>query len=213
MQQPEITLDDRTLPIQGGSAAAMKHLRDDPAIWRILQTRARELANNWTTTATELGEDLVTFRLGEGGYSIPARFVREVQPLSGWMPLPSTPPCVVGLVNVRGRLLAALDIRPLLDIAPTAPRNGAFLLVVSASRMEVALLADHGVEVRRSDQSLAPALSTSTGRGLVWVRGIDRHLDLLLDLPLLLADPRLLDIERIIVNSTSILKRLSGETQ
>jgi purine-binding chemotaxis protein CheW len=170
----------------------MKDLRDDPAIWRILEERARTLAREETTADIELSEELVTFRLGEGGYSIPARFVREVQPLSGWTPLPSTAPCVVGLVNVRGRLLAALDIRPLLDVAPTAPRNDAFLLVVSASGMEVALLADHVVEVRRGDESLAPALSTSTGRGLAWVRGVDGHLDLLLDLPLLLADPRLI---------------------
>src|SRR5688500_13903548 len=129
----------------------MKHLRDDPATWRILEERARALAREETTAGIELGEELVTFRLGDGGYSIPARFVREVQPLSGWTPLPSTPPYVVGLVNVRGRLLAALDIRPLLDIAPAAPRNGAFLLVVSASGMELALLADHVVEVRRGD--------------------------------------------------------------
>jgi hypothetical protein len=44
-------------------------------------------------------------------------------------------------------------------------------------------------------------------------RRIDRDLNLQLAPELRLADPRLLDIERIIVNSTSILKRLSGETQ
>jgi len=170
---------------------AMKDLRDDPIISRILEARARELALEKTTAAAELGEELLTFRLGDDGYSISARFVREVKPLTGWTPLPSTPPCIVGLINVRGRLLAALDIRPLLDITWTPPQTGAFLVIVSADGMEVALLADQIDEVRNGDANLATALATNTGRESAWIRSADGHLNMLLDIPALLADPRL----------------------
>jgi purine-binding chemotaxis protein CheW len=173
---------------------AMKDLRDDPIISGILQARACELALEETATAAELGEELLTFRLGGDGYSISARFVREVQPLTGWTPLPSTPPCIVGLVNLRGRLLAALDIRPLLDIAWTPPQTGAFLVIVSAHGMEVALLADQIDEVRNGDANLATTLATNMTRGRAWIRGVDRDLRLKLDPEALLADPRLLDI-------------------
>jgi len=173
---------------------AMKDLRDDPIISGILDARARELALEETTAAAELGEELLTFRLGDDGYSISARFVHEVQPLIGWTPLPSTPPCIVGLVNVRGRLLAALDIRPLLDIAWTPPQTGAFLVIASASGMEMALLADHIVEVRNGDANPAAALATNIRRGSAWIRGVDRDLKLHLDPEALLADPLLLNI-------------------
>ena len=173
---------------------AMKDLRDDPIISGILDARARELALEETTAAAELGEELLTFRLGDDGYSISARFVREVQPLTSWTPLPSTPPCIVGLVNVRSRLLAALDIRPLLDIAWTPPQTGAFLVIVSANGMEVALLADRIVEVRNGDANPTTALATNTGRGRAWIRGVDRDLTLQLDPEALLADPQLLKI-------------------
>jgi purine-binding chemotaxis protein CheW len=169
----------------------MRDLHDNPTTWRILEERARALALQETTTDDELGEVVLTFRLGDGGYTIPARFVREVQPLVSWTALPSTPPFVVGLTNVRGRLLAVLDIRPLLDIAQTTLRSDAFLLVVSANGMDVGLLADHMIEVRHGDADFAPALSTITRPGSAWVRGVDRDLNLLLDPPMLLADPRL----------------------
>jgi len=194
MQQPEILLDHRMLPVQGGTSVAMKHLRDDPAIWRILEARARELALEQTTTAAELGEELLIFRLGDGGYSLPARLVREVQSLTRWTPLPSTPPCVIGLVNVRGRLVVALDLRPLLDIAPAPAQPGACLLIVGTSAMEVGIVADVVVGIQQDDTALAPAFSTMAGHRVAWIRGIDRDLNLQLDAEALVADPRLLDI-------------------
>jgi purine-binding chemotaxis protein CheW len=170
----------------------IRNLRADPATCRILEERARALMVQESAVETDLGEELLTFCLGDGEYSVPAQYVREVQMLGDVTPLPFTPSFVVGLVNVRGRLLAALDIRPLLDMpeAPFQPQS--FLLVLTANGLEVGLLADAVVEVRRGDNQLAPVLSTAAGRGVAWVRGVDRRLNLLLDPPALLADPRLI---------------------
>jgi purine-binding chemotaxis protein CheW len=168
----------------------IRTLRDDPVAWNILEERARALMAQESAAETNLGEEVLTFRLGEGDYSVPAQYVREVQPLGDVTPLPFTPAFLVGLVNVRGRLLAVLDIRPLLDIPETPPQPQAFLLVLTANGIDVGLLADALVEVRRNDYQLAPVLSTA-GRGVAWVRGVDRRLSLLLDPLTLLADPRL----------------------
>src|SRR5262245_768623 len=169
----------------------IRTLREDPAAWRILEERARALMVQESDADAELGEELLTFRLGDGEYSLPAQYVREVQALGDITPLPFTPAFLVGLVNVRGRLLAVLDIRPLLDIARAPIRPQSFLLVLMVQGLEVGLLADAVVEVRRSDEQLAPVLSTAAGRGVAWVRGVDRRLSLLLDPRALLADPRL----------------------
>jgi purine-binding chemotaxis protein CheW len=166
-------------------------LRNDPAAWRILEERARALMTQENAAETELGEEILMFRLGDGEYSVPAQYVREVQTLGDVTPLPFTPSFVVGLVNIRGRLLAALDIRPLLDLPEAPPQPQSALLVLMANGMEVGLLADSVVEVRRGDDQLAPVLSTAAGRGVAWVRGVDRRLSLLLDPLALLADPRL----------------------
>ncbi len=169
----------------------IRQLREDPAIWQVLEERAQILAQQEVDEHEGQQEEVLTFRLGDGGYSMPARFVQEVQPLSRCTPLPSTPPFVVGLVNVRGKILTALDIRPLLEIATTTPKSQAFLLIVSANGAQVGLLADMVVEVRYSDTTLAPALSTTAGRGVSWIRGVDQEMNLLIDPPLLLGDPRI----------------------
>jgi purine-binding chemotaxis protein CheW len=170
----------------------LRQLRDEPAVWSILEARAHALAHQEVAEHTQLGEETVIFRLGAGRYGVAAGLVREVQPLVGYTPLPGTPPFMLGLINLRGRLLAALDIRPLLGSSASPPSSGAALLIVSASGIEVGLLADEVIEVRRGATQLSPALSSAEGQMVAWVRGVDPHLTLLLDLALLLADPRLI---------------------
>jgi purine-binding chemotaxis protein CheW len=171
-------------------------LRGNAQIWQLLEQRARELARNERSEDNSGGEEVLAFQLGESSYALPVRFVLEVQPLGRYTALPGTPAIVVGLVNVRGRLLAALDFRPLLDIAQTPPPPGAALLIVSAGGVEVGLLADSVLEVRRGDAVLATSPAASAGQSAAWVRGVDSHLCLQIDLPALLADPRLVvDVE------------------
>jgi purine-binding chemotaxis protein CheW len=169
----------------------LRQLRDDPAMWEILEVRARALAHQETADDAILGEATVIFQIGDGRYGVSAQLVREVQPLAGYTPLPGTPPFVFGLINLRGRLLAALDIRPLLGVAAASPRPGAALLIVSAGGIEVGLLADEVIEIRRCATRLSPALASADGQVVAWVRGIDSGLTVLLDLALLLADSRL----------------------
>jgi purine-binding chemotaxis protein CheW len=166
-------------------------LHNDPAAWQILEQRARALAFREEAGFEERGEARVIFRLGKSGYSVPARFVREVQPLGHATPLPYTPPFVVGLVNVRGRLLLALDLGPLLDSPPAPAQPGACLLIVGTHAADLAILADVVVGVRQDEVMLAPALSMAAGGRVAWVRGIDPDLNLQLDPELLIADPRL----------------------
>lgn len=169
----------------------IQHLRDDPAAWAVLEERARQLASQETAVQTVSGDPVLTFRLGVGRYSLPVRYVREVQPLTSYTPLPATPSFVVGLVNVRGRLLCALDIRPLLDIAFAPPPQNAALIIISANSVEMGLIADEVFEVQADSPELAPSLAAVSGRGVDWVRGVDSHLSLQLDPPRMLADPRL----------------------
>ena len=170
----------------------LRQLRSDPAARQILEERARALMAQDATAEIGSGEEFLAFRLGEGGYSVPARCVREVQQLGECTPLPHTSACMIGLVNVRGRLMAVLDIRPLLDIPQTPLPPRAFLLILTVGGAEVGLLADAVVEVRQSADALMPATSTAADRRVAWVRGVDRRLNLVLDPLALLDDPRLI---------------------
>jgi purine-binding chemotaxis protein CheW len=93
---------------------------------------------------------------------------------------------------VRGRLLTALDLRPLLGLPPAAALPGGLLLIVAVKSVELALYTDAVLDVRRRDNEIAPAPSNSAGSGIAWLLGVDRAFTLLIDPVLLLADPRLI---------------------
>lgn len=173
-------------------AMDLHDLHHDAEIWRVLQARAQALAARQVETGVEQGEEVLIFRLGNDTYSIPAQYIREVQPLLDWTPLPSTPSFVVGLVNIRGKILAALDVRPLLEIAHAAPGPDAFLIILHVQGVEVGLLADSVVEVRHGAMEVSQTLAALAGRSVPWVRGLDHALSLLIDPSQLLADPHVI---------------------
>ncbi len=170
----------------------IRRLCDDPNTRQILEERALALAQLDTSTDAVEGVEVLTFRLGEGMYSLPAVWIREVQSLGRYTRLPTAPSFVLGLVNVRGRLLAALDIRPLLEMAPSPFADSALLIIIHVQGSEVALLADAVFEVQRVAHHLAPTPAALAGRSVPWIRGVDDRLHLFIDPPLLLHDPRLI---------------------
>jgi purine-binding chemotaxis protein CheW len=104
-------------------------------------------------------------------------------------PLPGVPPWIAGLINVRGQILTAIDIRPLLDL-PLGRAPAQMLLIVAADRgTEVALVADLVAVVEREMSGVLPSLIVE--RSVVWARGLDATMSMLLDATRLLADPRL----------------------
>jgi purine-binding chemotaxis protein CheW len=167
-------------------------LQEDPAAWSVLLERARALALQDEVIVGEAGAAHLTFRLGGSSYSLPATAVREVQPLGHFATLPAVPPFVIGLVNVRGRLITALDLRPLMGIPAEAPGPEALLLIASVGNTEFGLMADSVVAVSQRASELSPAPSAAAGQGVTWVRGVDEELCLHLDPDLLFADPTLI---------------------
>jgi purine-binding chemotaxis protein CheW len=171
---------------------SIRQLRDDPASLRTLEERAQVLARRAIADDLQRGEEILTFRLGGGRYGIAVRLVHEVQVLGGYTPLPGTPPLILGLVNLRGRLLTILDIRPLLGLSVERAHAGAALLIVGAAGIEVGLLADEVIEIRYGATTLAPSLGSADGQVAPWVHGVDSDLTVRLDLSLLLAEAQLI---------------------
>jgi purine-binding chemotaxis protein CheW len=161
----------------------------DPQSLHILAERARLLALAAADDAQSRREPIVEFTLDEARYTLPAQAVREVVPLRSLTPLPGVPPWIAGLINVRGQILTAIDIRPLLDL-PIGRAPAQMLIIVAPDRgTEVALVADLVVVVERETSLLLPSLIIE--RSVVWVRGLDATMSMLLDATRLLADPRL----------------------
>ncbi len=159
----------------------------------IMDQRAAKLARppSLEPNAGELRE-LVTFRLGGERFAIEARFVHEMIHLEHITPVPDAPDYLLGTTNLRGEVLAVLDVRGFFGASRTSTDVVSAALVLGESRIEFALSVDQVEEVatfRTTDFFDATGAISAIGR--VWVRGTSNSALILLDAKALLSDQRL----------------------
>jgi chemotaxis signal transduction protein len=164
---------------------------------RILRQRRLLLARTREETAASDQMDVLEFGLGSEVYAVEQRYVEEAFiPAVEILPIPFTPPFVLGVIRRRGRVLAVIDLAELSHGAvPARPeRNGPPpLVVLRHGGMEFALAVDVIRMIRRIDRQVI-----STDRGAIsealapWAAGITADPVLILDAGKLLEDPALI---------------------
>ena len=100
-----------------------------------------------------------TFQLADGLYGVELSRVNEVlrpQPLAR---VPLAPPAVAGLLNLRGHIVPAVDLRTLFGLKP---RSAGALVVVHADDGPVALVVDAIGDVQRRAMLPPGALEADT---------------------------------------------------
>ena len=135
----------------------------------------------------------LVFSLGGESYAVAGRLVREVRAVGQMTPLPGTPPFIAGLINVRGRIVSVLDLRPFFGLRTDGEAPGAVMLFATP-RGDVAVLAGDEPSLRwlRDDELGALPPGGPPGLDPSFVRGVTRDLVVVLDAEHLLGDQRLL---------------------
>ena len=107
----------------------------------ILRRRAQALAKPLIDEGPEEVAELVTLDLGTARFAIETELVREVVSLDDLAPLPGAPDFVLGLLNVRGNIFAAIDLSSILEVGETRA-DWPQVIIVQTSSVEVAIAAD-----------------------------------------------------------------------
>ncbi|TMH72974.1 MAG: chemotaxis protein CheW [Betaproteobacteria bacterium] len=165
----------------------------------ILRARARALARpRERTPVAEASLELLEFRLAQECYALETRYVREVYPLKDLTPLPCTPPFVLGIVNVRGRITPVIDIKKFFDLPDKGLTDLHRVILVRGNGLELGLLADAIAGVRSIPvDSLQPSLPTLTGIRGTYLKGVTAERLVVLDLARILADPKIMVHEEV----------------
>jgi purine-binding chemotaxis protein CheW len=160
---------------------------------RILRARAQALARApGSAPAAGTMLELLEFRLASERYALESRHVQEVHPLRDLTPLPGTPPFILGIVNVRGRILPVMDLKKFFDLPERGLTDLHRIILVRGHGLELGLLADVIVGVRSvAADSLQPSLPTLTGIRADYLKGVGEGPLVVLDLDRLLADPKI----------------------
>src|SRR5882757_3521740 len=161
---------------------------------RILRARAQALARpSSSAPAPSTMLELLEFRLASERYALETRHVQDVHPLRDLTPLPCTPAFVLGIVNVRGRILPVLDLKKFFDLPEHGLTDLHRIILVQENDLEFGLLADVIVGVRSvAADSLQPSLTTLTGIRAEYLKGIGEERLVVLEMERILADPKII---------------------
>lgn len=97
--------------------------------------------------------DYVCFRIGDQDYCIDIEVVREIR---GWTPatvLPHAPDHVTGVINLRGSVVAVVDLAARLAIGKTCPTPRHVVIIVALENQIVGLLADVVSDIMGIDEA------------------------------------------------------------
>ena len=105
-------------------------------------------------------EEVVVIRLGGCRYAVPMPVVAEVGRPPALTRVPGLPAWIAGVANWRGRVLAVLDLRPLVAAEPAPLDRRGRLVVLSRNGVTAGLLTE-GVEGTTDvdPEALEPALA------------------------------------------------------
>ncbi len=158
----------------------------------VLRRRARLLAREVDATEKTLGMEVVVFELSDERYAIESAWVKEVVFLERIYPLPGLPRHVLGIINLRGEIVAMVDLGHLLGIVSPELRPGAPVLILRSPSMCFGIVAERLVGPSNlSLETLQPPPSHPE-KGPAWLRGVTPDRLIFLDAKALLESEALI---------------------
>ncbi len=150
-----------------------------------------------------------TFYLGEQTYGLDILSIQEIVRLPDITPVPDTPAFVAGLMNLRGQIVVAVDLRKLFGLPPL-PRSQAPINIILSSKEELlSLLADRaGDVVDFGAEAMVPPLSLQRGRTSDLIKGVYKLKDTLLNV----LDTEAIFKDRNVMDANALQPDFVGET-
>lgn len=159
----------------------------------ILRERAKRLAVEPEIEGRAEYIEAVEFLLAHERYAVTSQYVREICPLNEFTPIPGTPPFVLGMMNLRGRILSIIDIKRFFDLPEKGLSDLNKVIILHSGDMEFGVLADSIIGVRNITVSeMETSLPTLTGIREEYLMGVTRDRTVVLDAGRLLSDPNII---------------------
>ncbi|MDB4969439.1 MAG: putative chemotaxis protein CheW [Myxococcales bacterium] len=137
----------------------------------------------------------VVFKVGGTEYAMPADEVLQMESYGGATPVPGAARGVVGIVQVRGRVVPVLDLRARFGLEPIAATLNSRLVVGQDGARSVALLVDSAREVLKLDpEQIEPPPPMMADDSQGFVRAVARmgeRLVMLIDFKRVIGEERL----------------------
>ena len=145
-----------------------------------------------------LGGKYLTFGLAEEEYGLEILKVREIIGMMGITPVPRTPPFVRGVINLRGNVIAVVDLRSKFGMAQADQTDQTCIIVVNVLALEIGIVVDKVLEVldiASADIEDSPSFGEMVNTDFILGMGkTDGHVTILLDISRVLAEDMVRDL-------------------
>ena len=137
--------------------------------------------------------EVASFTLAGESYAIETRYITRVVRLTDFTPVPGTPDFLGGVLNLRGEILALVDLRAYFGIPSMGLTDLSRIIVLGLERNEFGIMADQVDEVStlRVDEVLDTPATLPGGGGRALLLGVTADARIVLDGAALLADKAL----------------------
>ncbi|MFZ4456533.1 MAG: chemotaxis protein CheW [Bacteroidales bacterium] len=164
----------------------------------ILKERARKIAVRKSDPKEDLQEHIpvVEFLLAPERYAFPESYVSEVLFLKEITTIPGTPAFVMGIINLRGRIVSVVNLKSLFNLKERGLTELNKVMILKNDSMEFGVVADSilGNSTIDSSQLSAPPINVDNA-GIEYISGVTPE-----GLILLNAE-RLLQSKQIVLNN------------
>lgn len=168
----------------------MKKTREETE--KILKNRAALLAKDAAAKAKKASAgsyEAVEFALAHERYALESAFIREICNLTDITPVPGAPDFVLGIINVRSRIISVVDIKRFYGLPEKGLTDMNKVIILEGDEMEFGVVADAVIGVRVIDpDTLEKTLPTLTGIREIYLKGITKDRVIVLDAGKLLND-------------------------
>lgn len=134
----------------------------------------------------------VTFRVGAADYAVPASLVLHLESFETATHVPGAPAHVIGLVQVRGRVVPVVDLRVRFGLLASERTIDHRVVIVQVGTRVAGLLVDSAREVLQLDEARfeppPEALSVSGSVFVTAIATIPDRLLLLVDVPRIIGE-------------------------
>ncbi|HDS62961.1 MAG TPA: chemotaxis protein CheW [Methanofollis liminatans] len=156
---------------------------------KLLQTRARALAQPEEEPHEAALSEILTFRLASREYAVETRYVREVFIIREITPVPGVPDFIAGICAVRGEIISVVDLRRRFSIPEEGLTDLNRVIVLTDGAMTFGILADYITDIGTTPTGdLAPVDPGSTPIGERYLLGVAEGSQIVLDAAAILAD-------------------------
>lgn len=161
----------------------------------VLKKRAESLAAPPMDEQEYEGIQAVVFTLGGERFAFESAYLSEVCPATEIVPVPCTPPFVLGIVSLRGEMVSIIDLRKFFELPDRGISDMNRLMVLSSGMMRFGVLADtvEGVRVLKAEE--LKKLPTLSGVREEYLVGVSPLGITVLDAGKLLADKSIIVYE------------------